>query len=96
VVAVPAWRPEHDPCEAVVAVEEVRDLFARPEWHARAACRGVGTAGFFSDDAAVLARTVAEFCSVCPVVAECSDAGRAERFGAWGGRTARDRRRAGV
>jgi len=92
-VTVPAWRAHHDPAEAVVAVEEVRDLFRRPEWHARAACRGQDQARFFSSSPAVLHAVAVEFCSICPVTAECLAAGIGEEFGVWGGLTTRERRR---
>jgi len=94
-VAVPAWRPEHDPLEAVVALEEVRDLFRRPEWHARAACRGQDQERFFSSAPVTLRRAAAEYCARCPVTAECLAAGMGEDFGLWGGLTTRERWRLG-
>lgn len=66
-------------------------LFARPEWHARAACRGqmtdgrsdwFPTIGYARKAEAARAR---EMCAGCPVRAECATAGRGERYGIWGG-----------
>ena len=65
------------------------DLFDRPGWHRRAACRGLGPARFFpspttrNPTAAVWrARQV---CDGCEVQSECAMAGERERAGIWGG-----------
>lgn len=70
------------------------DVFAlmiqRPDWHARAACRGRGPAEFFptlgqSTDAAKA------ICATCSATAECLDASEGER-GIWAGLSAVARR----
>lgn len=60
----------------------------RPEWFARAACRGTNPELFFVDRQhtadAVHAKRI---CATCPVRAECLDYALVsnERFGVWGG-----------
>lgn len=49
-----------------------RILLARPEWHARAACRGVGPAAFFPERG-VVADEARALCAGCPVTADCLD-----------------------
>lgn len=89
---------------AVGPVEMLLDLIneARPAWHSLAACRGVGVARFFpvregGHGAAGHKATVTEFCTRCPVRAECLAAGLDQPVhadqGIWGGTSARDRRR---
>lgn len=66
-------------------------ILARPAWHARAACRGVGPELFFPDrgDSAWAYGQAREMhCAHCPVVSECRQAGEHEAFGLWGGQTA--------
>ena len=62
----------------------------RPAWHAQAACRGVGTEAFFVEGRGRANHTrkqaVELYCSQCPVVAECREAGRHEAYGTWGRR----------
>lgn len=70
--------------------ERLEQLLARPAWHARAACRGVGPSLFFADDAEAAQDT----CAGCPVRLECAEAGQKEPAGVWGGTSARERRRA--
>ena len=71
----------------------------RPAWHDEAACRGVGAGAFFPEDRGTAVRAGRElrerYCSGCPVVAECLEAGEAEGYGLWGGLSprARERRR---
>lgn len=68
------------------------ELGERPEWHRRAACRGVGTDIFFPVRGQDV--TVAKsYCEVCTVRTECADAGLLEREGIWGGQSERARRR---
>jgi hypothetical protein len=66
-------------------------LLERPEWHRRAACRGMGTGDFYADTAGGQ-RRAREVCQRCPVTVECADA--ADGVGVWAGTTAKQRRRA--
>ena len=68
-------------------------LTRRPEWHARAACRGMGTNLFFpergqSTDAAM------KVCVTCPVRPDCLAFGivNSPQIGIWGGASGRTRR----
>ena len=75
-----------------VPVDMLQALLGRPEWHRRAACRGVGAEVFYGGRADEIERAKA-LCSSCPVCAECLEAGVAgDEAGVWGGTTARDRR----
>ena len=67
------------------------DLFRRPEWHADAACWGMGTDGFIVGKGAVYQR---EVCEGCPVRQGCLEAALAdpELVGLWGNKTERERR----
>ncbi len=60
-------------------------------WVAEAACRGMGSNIFFPErqESPQAAKGV---CSSCPVRIECAEEGMGERFGIWGGLTARERR----
>ena len=89
-VALVEWLMLPDaPDPAVV----LADLLRRPEWHQRAACRGVGVAGF------VLAHGGGgysrELCAVCPVRQECLAVAIADPLidGLWGGTTPVERKR---
>ena len=55
----------------------------RPEWHARAECRSMGTELFFPERGGngTEGKTV---CESCPVVAQCLAAG-VDEDGVWGG-----------
>jgi WhiB family redox-sensing transcriptional regulator len=71
----------------------LEDFLHRPEWHQRAACRGVGAAAY------VIGRggqydAARELCAVCPVHDECLAVALAdpELMGLWGGTTERERR----
>lgn len=70
------------------------DLFDRPAWQARAACRGLDTDLFFTDrgESTAAAKAV---CAGCNVRSECLAyaQAKAERFGIWGGLSERQRRR---
>lgn len=70
----------------------VLDLLARPEWHRRAACRGMGPALFFGDRGENV-QPAKDVCASCPVTEECLAAGLREKFGIWGGLSKRQRRR---
>jgi len=55
---------------AVDPADTLRAVIGRPDWHRRAACRGVGTDPFFPvrGGSLDLAR---HLCSTCPVTTEC-------------------------
>lgn len=76
------------------AVEQLRleDLIRRPEWNARAACRGEPRATFFLSLGGSPKRAKA-LCSICPVQDECLAHALAdsELAGIWGGTSARER-----
>ncbi|MCU1490944.1 MAG: WhiB family transcriptional regulator [Acidimicrobiaceae bacterium] len=59
----------------------------RPDWWAKAACRGFGTEAFFADNAERAKAT----CRRCPVQLQCAEAGEGQ-LGTWGGLTERERR----
>jgi WhiB family redox-sensing transcriptional regulator len=66
----------------------------RPEWHARAACRGMDTELFFLErgQPAAPARAI---CSTCPVAAQCHAAAiEMDDVGIWAGTSPAERRRA--
>ena len=73
----------------------VQAVTRRPEWHARASCRGMGTALFFPDRGEATARPAVAICVVCPVRAECLAFGliHAKTSGVWGGATVMERRK---
>jgi WhiB family transcriptional regulator, redox-sensing transcriptional regulator len=68
-------------------------LSRRPEWHRRAACRGMGPAMFFPGKGHMPTQAIA-VCSVCTVVVECRAAVGVdpETPGVWGGTTVKQRR----
>jgi WhiB family redox-sensing transcriptional regulator len=70
-------------------------LLERPEWHARAACRGMGTERFFPADHVALldARRI---CAGCEVKRECGEFAMAvpSLKGIWAGMSERGRARA--
>jgi WhiB family transcriptional regulator, redox-sensing transcriptional regulator len=70
--------------------------FTRPNWHARAACRGCDPVLFYptrGDEGQVLAEAK-KICAGCPVRAECLDWAlvNSELHGVWGGVSERSRR----
>ena len=66
---------------------------ARERWRLAAACRGLPTALFFSDDTADEAEAIAT-CATCRVADAClSYAIEHAEFGIWGGRTPEERKR---
>lgn len=71
-------------------------VFTRPEWHDRAACRGLGPDLFFAgpgepgNQVVLGAKSV---CESCPVRVECREAGRFEKYGVWGGQTYDEQRK---
>ncbi len=65
----------------------------RPEWHARAACRGTGTDAFFPRRGTLYDGT-RQLCAECPVREECLETALADSklVGLWGGTTPAQRR----
>lgn len=61
-----------------------------PEWHRRAACRGVKPAVMVDGPAAIAKR----YCQTCPVVDVCLAHAMAnpQELGVWGGLTANERK----
>jgi WhiB family redox-sensing transcriptional regulator len=72
----------------------LNDLISRPEWFARAACRGMD-AGLFFPVRGGTAEAARAVCSTCMVRAECLDyaVSEADLGGVWGGVSARERAR---
>lgn len=75
-----------------------REAFIRllePEpWREHAACVGVPYDVFYPSPKALAESSFAQarqYCAVCPVQAECAEAGRSELYGVWGGTTPRER-----
>lgn len=72
------------------------ELAQRPDWHAHAACRGMGTDAFFPVRGQSLGPAL-ETCDICTVKAECLAADLAHlpvnRHGIWGGTSAKARRK---
>lgn len=61
-------------------------------WRDQAACKGKPTSMFFPDgrnqkEQERLNEEAKAVCRTCPVIVECYQAGRTERFGVWGGMT---------
>lgn len=75
-------------------VELLEELLERPAWHARAACRGMGTEIFFPTDQVTLVRAN-RVCEGCPVRAECAEFALAHPSlkGIWAGMSERGRAR---
>jgi len=74
----------------------VASLTRRPEWHARAACRGAGPDAFIlgsGRNAAIMDRARA-ICATCPVTEDCLAyaMGDVDTVGIWAGTTGRERR----
>ena len=76
--------------------DDLRDLLARPAWHAQAACHGSGNDLFFPPrgDQIHLERRAKAICAMCPVTEECKEAGKYEQFGIWGGLGVKERKKA--
>jgi hypothetical protein len=70
---------------------DVLELLERPEWHQRAACRGVGPDAFFPEKGQSL-EPAREHCRRCPVRVECVAAGAHEVDGIWAGLSGKQRR----
>ena len=73
---------------------DLSELLGRPEWMARAACRGEDPAVFFPSLGGNAAKARA-ICSICPVRQECRAYALAdpESAGVWAGITERERRK---
>lgn len=65
-------------------------LLSRPEWHQRAACRGVDPNVFFPERGQST-RPARAYCECCSVASECGAAATARTPGIWGGTTGRQR-----
>jgi WhiB family redox-sensing transcriptional regulator len=81
---------------ATLGLFDFGDLFDVPEWQAEAACIDAPAGLFFSargENAKV--RQAKQICAVCPVADECLEYALAngEKFGTWGGKSERERRR---
>jgi WhiB family transcriptional regulator, redox-sensing transcriptional regulator len=73
----------------------LEQLIDRPAWHARAACRGMGTELFFPADHLALS-AARRICAGCPVLAECQQFAVSvpSLKGIWAGTSERSRARA--
>jgi hypothetical protein len=74
--------------------ELLEELLRRPAWHARAACRGMGTAIFFPTDQLTLTKA-SRICHGCQVKTECAEfaLARPALKGIWAGMSERRRAR---
>lgn len=75
------------------ALLEFVSALRRPEWHARAACRGRDDVDWFPERGESLEPAKA-VCAACPVLEECCDFAvtNGEKHGVWAGMSALDRR----
>lgn len=73
-------------------VPTLAELTERPTWHQHAACRDIGPRTFYIERGGDT-RPARDLCDTCPVTEPCREAGQHERFGIWGGTTARQRQR---
>ncbi len=71
----------------------LEDYLPRPEWHQRAACRGVGPTGFVRGPKADY-EAAGGLCADCPVRQQCLEVALADDslVGLWGGTTDVERR----
>lgn len=67
-------------------------LLERPEWHRRAACKGMEADLWFPVRGDTIPPAVRAVCATCPVQAECLEAGLREKYGIWSGTSERQRR----
>jgi WhiB family redox-sensing transcriptional regulator len=77
----------------------IRALQERPVWYSRAACKGKPLDLFYPQavsaaDVEVSSAAALAICARCPVREQCAAAGKAERYGIWGGQTERQRQAA--
>jgi hypothetical protein len=84
----------HGDSDEWTSVGYLLELLTPPPWHADAVCKVHPDVDWFSHSATDEAFALA-ICAECPVRAECLAYAveRGERFGVWGGMTARQRRR---
>jgi WhiB family transcriptional regulator, redox-sensing transcriptional regulator len=82
-----------------MSVEALAEVIAevqarRPQWMALAACRGVDPELFYTERGEST-REAKAVCAGCPVREECLlyAVANVERYGVWGGRSERERRR---
>lgn len=75
-------------------VDDMLIEMLHPEWHRRAACRGMDPAIFYPErpNHALTTRAL-KVCATCEVRDECDAAGRYHTLGVWGGKTPAMRRR---
>jgi WhiB family redox-sensing transcriptional regulator len=81
--------PAHDYWRGLAEGRDLPDLeqlLRRPEWHARAACRGMGTRLFFPPPGNTPARP-RQICARCEVRDQCLAEAEATgvEYGIWGG-----------
>ena len=86
--ALIGWLMSPEASATAVTLEMLR----RPEWHQRAACRGVGPADYVRGPRGY--EVGRALCASCPVRQECLEAALADDslFGLWGGTTEAERR----
>lgn len=61
-------------------------------WESRANCGDTPPGTMFPEDEADEPLVAALVCAGCPVINSCAIAGKYERWGVWGGLTAKERR----
>lgn len=66
--------------------------FQRPKWQSEANCRGVGIPFFFPKNGKSIKGSKA-LCESCKVQKECLDFGINEKFGIWGSKNEKERRK---
>lgn len=87
---------DRKPSSAVRLHPEGTIWYQDTSWKERAACRDADPAIFFPQAGGVLAAQQAKaYCEACPVQGECLEfaASNAMRYGIWGGRTEKQRRK---
>jgi WhiB family redox-sensing transcriptional regulator len=72
--------------------DDDEDVLVRPWWHRQAACAGYPIEWWFPTRGEPTDQAK-RICATCPVLGPCREAGYRERFGVWGGVSARGRRR---
>ena len=91
----PRWLPLEVLMEpgTTAAGDFIEALTRRPEWHQRAACRGMGPAAFYPERGQSTEAAM-RICVTCPVRPECLAFGvvHSPQVGIWGGASARTRR----
>ena len=79
--------------EAPATAVTLEEMLRRPEWHQRAACRGVGPSDYVRGPWGNY-EAIRALCADCPVRQDCLDAALADDslVGLWGGTTEVERR----